>query len=149
MPTKVEKTAKSVILMAVSDPAFRSKFIADPVAAGTEMGLPEVEIEKLAKVNMKEMIDRFEGLDKFAAGIGRTDYDWSKDYSDGSNDHNKGDHDHNKNASSEIIGAEVINPVDILANNPVMLREALKDPAVRRELENNVSLRTVIGKLNR
>lgn len=138
-----------LLMRAVNDSEFRVKFLADPVSAGKEAGAAPATLHELEKVDLRRIRSQFEHLSKISNEIlidPLVSAGHSKDWNDRSNIHDNDGNIHDKAASIIQPGDLVSNPAAQRTLDPAAVRDALKDPMILKELENNPALKASLKK---
>lgn len=135
-----------MLMRAVSDADFRTKFLSDPVAAAKAAGGSADAQKEAGKLDMRRIRVQFDHLSNLsnellgsvvAAGH-------SRDWSDRANIHDNDGHIHDKAATALHGFDELINPAR--GFDPQALRDALKDPVILKEFESNPALKAALKK---
>src|SRR5437764_745046 len=133
-------------MRAVSDTAFRSKFLEDPITAAKAAGTSDAALKELKGMNVQRLRTQFDHLSRVSTDLlgSIVSAGHSSDHLDRSNIHDQDDHIHDKAGSMLNPGDLVTNPGMGLQLNPAAVRDALKDPAVLKELESNPQIKAAL-----
>ncbi|MBN3003477.1 hypothetical protein JW897_06975 [Chromobacterium alkanivorans] len=136
-----------LLMRAVSDNDFRAKFLSDPIAAAKDAGANSATVAELKKIDVARLRAQFDHLtrvsgDLLAGSVVAAGH--SRDWSDRSNIHDNDGHIHDKAASVFSPGDLVTNPGVSTTLNPAAVRDALKDPLVLKEIENNPQIKAAL-----
>lgn len=136
------------LMRAVTDADFRDKFLADPIDAAKGAGASADTLTELKKVDMARVRKQFGHLSQVSADLfGSIVADGhSSDHLDRSNIHDNDGHIHDKAGS--MLGSEVVSlPGERARLDAAALKDALADPAILKEIENNPSLKASLKKV--
>ena len=136
------------LMRAVSDTAFRERFLADPVSAAKEEGAASDTIDELGRLDMSRLHKQFGHLSRISGDLLESVVaaGHSRDWSDRANIHDNDGHIHDKGATALERGDMVVLPADRVTDVRAV-RDALKDPAVLREIENNPELKNALRRV--
>jgi hypothetical protein len=135
-----------LLMRAVSDQSFREKFLEDPAAAAKEAGAPASAIKELGTLDTGRLQSQFGHLTRVSGDLldgSLLQAGHSRDWSDRANIHDNDGHIHDK-AGSSFRGDEfVVLPAEA---NISAVRDALKDPAVLKEIQSNPAIQQALRK---
>jgi hypothetical protein len=134
-----------LLMKAVSDTEFRSKFLADPAAAAKNEGVSVAGVAELSSLNMQRVRSQFAHLSQVSTDLlgSVISAGHSSDHLDRSNIHDNDGNIHDKAGDALSKINQISDPAD-LKLNPAALADALKDPAVLKEFQNNPALKAAL-----
>ena len=133
-----------LLMRAVSDASFRERLLADPVEAAKSEGVSEKVVKEVRGLDMARLQAQFGHLSRVSGELigSVVSAGHSRDWSDRSNIHDNDDHIHDKGASAAGLESVVL-PAERLTNIAAV-RDALRDPAVLKEIESNPEIREAL-----
>lgn len=135
-----------LLMRAVSDSNFRSKFLDDPAAAAKENGASETGIREAGSLNMGRLRAQFDQLSRVSTDLLKSVVaaGHSSDHLDRSNIHDNDGHVHDKAGDSRLNLGDLVSNPGRVALDPSAVRDALKDPAILREIETNPQIKAAL-----
>ena len=129
-----------LLMRAVNDADFRSKFLDDPGAAAKGAGASADTVKEAGSLNVTRLRTQFDHLSRVSTDLlgSVVAAGHSSDHLDRSNIHDNDGHIHDKAADAIHLGDLVSNPAVLNTN---ALRDALKDPAILKEIESNPTIK--------
>jgi hypothetical protein len=134
-----------LLMRAVSDSAFRTKFLDDPSAAAKEGGASAATLKEVGELNVQRLRTQFDHLSRVSSDLlgSLVSAGHSSDHLDRSNIHDNDGHIHDK-AGNLTLGSLVSDPAPFRALDASAVRDALRDPAILKEIESNPAIKAAL-----
>ena len=134
-----------LLMRAVNDVDFRAKFLDDPGAAAKGAGASAETVREAGGLNVTRLRTQFDHLSRVSTDLlgSIVAAGHSSDHVDRSNIHDNDGHIHDKAGDALHLGELVTQP-GVFDKNA--LRDALKDPAILKEIESNPAIKASLKK---